>query len=379
MDVHPESVSTNPPLATPVFDFEKAWGVALQPMLCERCDWGYLVSPGTERIICPHCFQAALTPLHGESAQLAYNSPPELFLPFQVSQDALAKNIQSFTQGIPFAPGDLTPDNLRRRLVLLYLPSWLVDSSVEGTWQAEAGYNYEVVSHQDHFDQGRNGWTSRQVKEQRVRWESRLGSLKRDYQNIPTPALEDYGLLQSALGGYSYKPASTYQPAALENTLVRTPDRTPQDAWGDARHALQSAAAEDCRKASAADHIRQFSWQPSFKTQNWSLLLLPVISSYYMDDEGRPQRVLINGQSGRVSGSHLASMKRGRRLSLILLAIALTIFVISLLSTVAGALLPILFPVGALGLFVAFLLALGAIIPVAIVWAFNRTQKSARG
>ena len=48
----------------------------------------------------------------------------------------------------------------------------------------------------------------------------------------------------------------------------------------------------------------------------WTLLLLPLLSAYYLDDEGAPQAVYINGQNGTISGVRRSSMKRAQRASL---------------------------------------------------------------
>ena len=247
---------------------------------------------------------------------------------------------------------------------------WLVDGEVQANWQCEAGFNYTVVSHQDRYAGG--GWSSHQVQEGRVRWEPRLGNLRRVYQNIPAPALEDYSRLQAALGNFDLASARPYQAAMVEKAFVRLPDRPPQDAWSDASPAFQSAAAEECRQAASADHIRQFNWKPQFANQNWTLLLLPIYTTYYKDDEGQSRPVMLHGQQGRVIGARRASMKRATRASLSLLGAALAAFVISLILLGVSLAVPPLSVFGILGLIIAFGLGLAAIYPVTAVWWFNR-------
>ena len=90
--------------------------------------------------------------------------------------------MQGFSQGIPYPPADLSPENLQQRLQRLFIPAWLVDASALASWQAEAGFNYEVVSHQEKYSDTQGGWRTQEVKEPRVRWEPRLGKLERTYQ-----------------------------------------------------------------------------------------------------------------------------------------------------------------------------------------------------
>jgi hypothetical protein len=282
--------------------------------------------------------------------------------------------LQQFASRIPYPPQDLAPGNLRRRAKRVLLPVWLVDAQAQALWQAEAGFDYEVVSHRDQFAGG--GWSSQRVKEARIRWEPRLGQLMRSYTNIPAPALEEHRQLREQLGGHDLTAAEPYQPNVISNTILRAPDRSPQDAWGDARAAIQAAAADECRRAAGADHIRQFAWQPEFSAENWTLLLLPVFTTVYYDDDNNPQPVWINAQTGQLSGKRRASPKRATRAAGIWLAVAAAIFLVSLALTAAAALLPMLLALSVIGFIVAILAGVGAAVPLFRVWAFNRRQDS---
>jgi hypothetical protein len=361
-------------------ELSKTWGFAVNFAVCERCDWKFLYAKGAQPQRCPHCFQAPLTPLdlplEALTDHMAYIQPPEFSLPFGHSESDLAAGIERFSKGIPFHPADLSPQNLASRMNRIYLPLWLVDAEVQADWQAEAGFDYEVVSHQDRYDDRAGGWTSKQVKERRVRWEPRLGRLKRSYSNIPAPALEKEALLKMGLGQYQLGGAQPYDPQAAGQACVRLPDRAPSDAWSEALPALQAAASEESREAAGADHIRSFRWSPEFCSQNWTMLLRPVFTTYYLDDDGAPQTVWINGASGEISGGRCASLKRGHQAALVMLGIALVIFLLSLMLSVAAVLFPPLLAVGGIGLFIALVVALGAVIPPAVVWQFNRAQGS---
>jgi len=155
--------------------------------VCEHCDWTYL-APSEEHLhTCPNCYRATINPIYSELPEQPH---PELLIPFDVSATELSNGVAQFAQRIPYPPEDFTPENLTRRLRRIYLPMWMVDAEVTAQWQAEVGYDYQVLSHQDHFDENAGGWKTREVKETRQRWEPRVGRLKRKYQNIPVPALE---------------------------------------------------------------------------------------------------------------------------------------------------------------------------------------------
>ena len=357
------------------FAGQSVWGFEPQFAVCESCDWSFLLPPGTAAQRCPHCYQAELTLLPAQ--QPPDLATPELLLPFSLSSAALASQVRSFTQGIPFPPPDLTPGNLEKRFQRVFLPVWLVDAEVQASWEMEAGFNYEVVSHQDRYSQTQGGWASQEVKEERIRWEPRLGRLERAYQNIPVPALDDYPRLQSRLGDFDTAAAQPFSPAAFASASLRLPQRSQQDAWPQALPTLQAAAARDCQQACSADHVRQFRWSPEFPRRNWTLLLLPVLTTYYLDDERGLQVVMLHGRSGVISGSRRASFKRAQRTSLGFLLAALVLFLLGLLLAGASIALPPLLALGGFALVAALVLGLGAVIPPVVVWSFNRSQRRA--
>jgi len=348
------------------------WKMELQAVVCEHCDWSYLAPKDNPPQRCPNCFQAALKFLDTQLDQLPNLRPPELLLTYTLSPAALDQAVQGFAKGIPFAPKDLNPTSLRKRLTRLYLPMWLVDTEVKATWKAEAGFDYQIVSHRDQYHENQGGWSSQEVKEWRVRWEPRLGKLDRTYNNVEAPALEDHEGMISIVGEYDRSKAQAYQPEALEKAFVRLPDRASEDAWTDAKPVFQASAAEECRQAAAANHIRQFSWQPEFSNQNWTLLMLPMYSTFYLDDEKKPQIVYLNGQSGQISGSRRASMQRAMRTSGTVLLVAILLFALSLLVSTASLFLPLLLAFGVIGLVIALLAGAGSILPITTVWWFNR-------
>ena len=344
------------------------WGSALQALACQACGWSFLAAEGAQR--CPHCYQNRLGRFESEQQP----NPPELLIDFSAPSARLDGAIRQFAQGIPFAPLDLNGENLRKRLTRLFLPMWLVDSPVKASWKAEAGFDYQVVSHQEKYEQNRGAWLSQQVQETRIRWEPRLGRLDRSYLNLAAPALEQHAQLQAQLGSFDFKQAKPYSPEKIGRAYVRLPDRSTKDAWNDVQPVLKSAAAEECRQASAADHIRQFSWQPVFEPPNWTLLLQPVYSSYYLDDEGLPRQVLIHGQTGVVHGDRRASLQRATKTTVGLLIAAVVLFVIGLLLATAGAVLPPALAIGLVGIGLAFLLGVGSLTPLVMVWWFNRDR-----
>ena len=342
-------------------------------MICQACDWRYLVPEGAAPTICPHCASSDLVRLEASDAGSTFQYQPELVVPYAVSDAGLAEQITRFAEGIPFPPPDLDPATLQQRLQRLYLPMWLVDSDVAARWSAEVGFDYEVVSHQERYADGA-GWRTNEVEENRIRWEPRVGTLQRRYENRAAPAQEAHRALQHVLGTYRLSDAVAFAPGMLDAALMCLPDRTPETAWPDAELGLRQSAAQECQEAAQADHIRDFRWTPAYGEKHWTLLLLPVLATAYLDDDGHLQRLLANGQTGQVYGARRGSLARASHRSLIIGAVALVIFVVGLVAALISLLFP---PALAIGIAIALLavpVGVAATVPVVRVWSFNRRE-----
>ncbi len=364
-EAHPE------PIFSPE-DLQSAWGLPVSVTVCDSCGWNYVVPSEVLPQKCPHCFQADLDVVVGDLEKLARIKPPELVIPYSISQERLVGSIQAFSKGGWFAPADFTPANLMKRLRRIYMPMWLVDGSVEATWQAETGFNYQVVSHQDHYDDRRRGWVSREVQETRVRWEPRLGRLQRSYQNIAAPALEEQKRMLHNLGNFDLEHACSYNADALQQAYVRLPNREPGDAWSDAEPAFSTAGADEVRRAAQADFIREFRWSAEYSEENWTLLLLPVLLTYYLDDEKQPQRILVHGETGKLAGRRRASMQRAQRTAVLLLAAGVVLFLLSLAAGALSFVAPPVAVIAGIGFLAALLVSLSAVAPLVIAWQVNR-------
>jgi hypothetical protein len=350
------------------------WGPQAEIVACSNCQSSFLSLQAEISKFCPNCLHPTLV-IMDSKAGLENLAPPELVLPYQVQKNQITASVGGFAKGIPFPPADLNAESIMQRMLPVYLPRWLVDTTVTARWQAETGFNYEVVSHRDRYDQNMGRWVSQEVKETRVSWEPRVGELSRTYQNISAPAADDERRILQAVGEFDNQNAQPYeQSLLLKLSLIKLPNRLPQDAWNDAVIEAQKAAAAECQLASKADHIRNFKWQPDYTNQNWTLLLRPIFVSYYLDDDGQPQRILLNGISGKLAGQRRSSMKRAQSVALTIVLVAAGIFLLGLLLGAVGLVFPPALIIGGLVLLAATFIGLGAIVPIVQAWQFNKSK-----
>ena len=350
-------------------DFEQDWQLPLAQAVCDNCDWVYLVSqasdPSKHSVTCPHCFVATLSPLQQDD-HTPPPLPPELVVPFSAETKAIVANITQFAKSFRFSPKDLNAVNLSARLKRVYLPMYLIDATVDAEWQAEMGFNYQTVSHVERLTESQ--WQTHEQRETRTRWEPRVGTIQKRYDNVRAAALEEHDELITPMGKYRLWDPEPYDSELIDGAMIRLGNRDSADAWEDALPTFLELAEKSCLKAATGQQIRQFKWHPTFTDQNWTKLLIPVYTSYYRNDKDDPIPVIINGRNAAVLGDKVSSLDTAWRWSALLgmLSIALFILMLVLLFTSTGA---------ATGLltFVAVIVGLSALYP--LIYVSQRQNK----
>ncbi len=361
-----------------ITDLKAVWGVPLMAVHCAHCGEAHLIpepalseaEEGGTLARCPFCLQRPVAP------QPAYlrEEPPEQLLPHALSERELTGVLERWSRGIWFRPAGLKAELLTRRARRYLIPLWLVDGQVEAAWRADMGFDYQAVSHQDQYREGA-GWCSQEVRETRIRWEPRAGRLKRVYENVAGPALDDHRALMARLGNFDLGQRVAYTPEMVAGAVVRIPSLEPEAAWPGVEAAFTRTAEAECRRAAAADHIRNFALQAEYDDLHWTLLLLPAYVTWYQEG-GRVWPLLVNGQSGRVSGARRASARKANVTSAVMAALALILFLVGGGLALLGALAPPAAILGGLLVVIGVLLAVVAPIPAIGVWVFNRRNAS---
>jgi hypothetical protein len=343
--------------------------MARQPAGCPHCRQAFLVEPDQIGDLCPNCGHEKLA----AQPALLRSEAPELYLPFTRNPGDLLPIYRDFTRGVWLHSDDFTPENLASRARPLFWPMWLVDAQVEGSWQGEIGYDYQVKSAQESYSD--SGWRSHEVVEDRIRWEPRTGLLARTYNNTAVPALSEHARLAALVKNYPLDKAGVYDAHSVGSAGLRLPDVQPEGAWPLAKESLEKQAGVDCARAAGGQHVRRYTTQFQYRNLNWTQLLLPVYTSYYTDDNGDPQMVLINGYTGVIGGPRLASQHKGWILAGTLAGIAIALFVLGLILSALVNVAPGLSSFGPLLAIVALLVGVAAIVPAYWPWQWNRNQK----
>jgi hypothetical protein len=231
--------------------------------------------------------------------------PSERMVPFALEESGLAEALGTFAN-VRFREAELDAALLARRARRVWWPAWLVDVTVDGTFDAETGEPYAVRSSEEVLRGG--AWTRVEVDRTRVRWSPRKGQVLRRYENLPAPALTTAAARQESLGTWSTQGAVPAAPGPGD--WIQLPDRPPEAAWPDVEAQLPAAVATDLKAALGAGHVRDLSLAAAYHDAQYTWLLLPMYATWYRDGSGTRHTVLVHGVTGRAAGRALASLRR---------------------------------------------------------------------
>jgi DNA-directed RNA polymerase subunit RPC12/RpoP len=296
------------------------------PYRCTYCQRRFFAPSKFKEIACPLCQKGVL---QGKD-ESSYEVKPEKILPFKLTKTHLQSIYSNFVSGVWIKPEDFRPENLLSRTIPLYWPLWLVDSVVNGQWEMEAGFDYQVESSKEAYVNGK--WRSIKEIKERIRWEPRLGELETQVNNVPVPALKEHQNRIAMTGDYNEDLSESYDPDKGKNALLEVPDVSTREAWPMAKPLVDKTVEKVCQKACGAQHSRQFQLHAAYKNPNWTQFYLPMFATHYKDDENQPQILITNGQTGQIKGPRLASPKRGLKIAGIIAIIAGIFFALALLA-----------------------------------------------
>jgi hypothetical protein len=345
-------------------------GSVLHPAGCPVCEQVHLVDDDLLETPCLACAEGTLEPQPAKVSP----EPPELYVPFGLTPAELRPKLKSFIRPVWFKTRELHVNTLMSRLTRVWVPMWLVDALVVGKWEGEVGYNYEVKSSQEHFKAGK--WTTEELIETRIRWEPRVGQICREVHNVAVRALDGHDQLETTVGIYDLRQAVPFERPVLVESSIRVADLRPQAAWMDAVSMIKSRVASYCRDAVGSDHMGEFFLQVEHQNLNWTWLLLPLYVTWYTDSSGKRRIITISGQTGKMNGARMASVKKGLVWASIILLLATTIGVVGLLSALLAIAFPPIVIVSLIILAFSFVFGCFAIWPVVRPWRWNKQENT---
>jgi len=262
----------------------------MEALRCEQCGATLEIEPSSRTGRCLYCASPQVVALPPDPDR----PEPTFVLPFDLPPERALEAARAWVQGSRFAP-----ESFRRAKVEdirgVYVPAYLYTAAVRADYQVSIGVRYTEVR------QGRDG----KVETKReTEWSSLYGVWEMWSEDevvtasggIPNEELQ-------TVEPFDLRRLRAYAPELLLGFAAEVPTLPGERCRALAREELVAQVARRLERSFPGDTYRSFHHQTEVGDEDLEPVLLPlwVLPVRYGKDE-RMVRLLVNGQTGRVTG-----------------------------------------------------------------------------
>jgi hypothetical protein len=296
------------------------WGEARKELQCQGCGAYTSVPPDTLTHTCPFC---------GSNKVIQREAPqdilrPRFLIPFKIEGDACHKQAREWLGSSWMTPGSLKRLARVADFTGIYLPFWTFDSVTEADWKAEVGH----TKTERYYSNGQ--WRTRTT----TVWKWENGHIHLVHDDLLVEGTTKVSaVLLGRIKGYNLNQLAPYEPKYLAGLQAQSYDIPLEAAWEIVRHEMRERTRQGCRAQASTSKIRNFSMNLDFSEESWRYILLPVyLATYFYQDQSF--QVMVNGQTGTVSGQRPVDWLKVWLAILGLLAPGLTVGLIGIITLI---------------------------------------------
>lgn len=269
-----------------------------QTMECKGC--GALIEvQGMETATkCPYCGSSYVLADKQEETLI-----PDGIVPFKIDENDAHERFNNWMKKRLLAPNELKRLYQRGGFQSIYIPYWTFDAEASFSYTAEGGRE-RVVTRTDS-----DGKTYNEVI---VDWYFTSGRVDSFFDDIQIPASIRYknGLFKG-IEPFNLHQLSSYSPDYISGHLSENYSISLEDGHKDAigimNGRVRSMAESDVRRR--YDRVRNVRLSGGYSNETYKYILIPVYSTTY-DYKNKKYKVMINGQTGKVSGLYPYSITK---------------------------------------------------------------------
>jgi len=264
---------------------EQGWGIERKTLTCENCGAVTSLPEDVLSTSCPFCASNKVN----IGAAIDDTLRPKFLIPFKVSPEKTQSLAKEWLGKGWYHPPELASNSLIQNFNGIYLPYWTFDAKIDAAWRAQVGHTRTVRDKDGH---------SRTVVD--WRWEKGQKHLAIDDMPQSGTTKVSHHILKGLLP-FRFDALNAYSPDFLAGWQALNFNIALPDAWEEAKENMRESAHQACRAQIHSSHVHNFSMTANFEDEEWRYILLPIYLAVYKH-EGKVFQVMVNGQTGAVSG-----------------------------------------------------------------------------
>jgi len=292
-------------------------GVAAKEFHCNNCGANTLVEPTTVSFECPFCASKNVN----EEAHRQQLIQPAGVLPFRIEKKAANQQFREWIGKGWWYPRKLEKLAQLDKMEGVYVPFWTYDADTDSSWTAEAGYYYYVTVH---YTDSQGNQQSRQ--EQRIQWVPASGYYQHWFDDVTVVA--SGGVKQSrveAIYPYDLEQVVNYDSQYLLGWHSEVYQKDVKEGFEVAEEIMDGYIRSEIIRTIPGDTYRNLLVHTRKHSITYKHLLLPLYIAAYLY-EGKSYQVVVNGQSGKISGEKPLSWIKITLATVAVLAVATALY-----------------------------------------------------
>jgi DNA-directed RNA polymerase subunit RPC12/RpoP len=276
-------------------DLATGLGLSMRVGRCDNCGAAVAFGEAATADRCVYCGSPEV--LEQELNRNAIR--PESLVPLDVGRETVDRNLKRWRDRLWFRPNALKKVT-KFEAVGIYVPFWTFDCDVDSHWWAESGTYYWVTETYTTVVNGKTVTRTRQVR--KTRWRPASGSRRDRYDDILVCA--SVGIpknLIDRLGDFDTDELVPYKPEYLAGWRAEEYQIDLDGGWEEGARIVKNGQYSRCGSDVPGDTHRNLSVENHIYDIHFKHVLLPVWSAAYRF-KGKSYPVLVNGQTGRVTG-----------------------------------------------------------------------------
>jgi hypothetical protein len=293
-----------------------------EALRCESCGAQLQVEAGHRTANCPYCASPAVVERPGRQAE-----DPAFVVGFVVTRDKALELARAWKR-----KAWLTPGPFRRADVSetrgIYVPTYLYTAAAQADYTVSIGENYTVVETYTTTDSKGNTVTRTRTRTV-TEWRNLSGSWSAYVDDVVVTASRGLPNAElEAVEPFDFRALRRFTPKVLSGWIAEDPSMEASECKALAHGEAVEKVGRQLTAFMPGDKHRDLRHQTRVMHEDLELLLLPVwvLAIKYADD-APPVRIVINGQTGKLTGRPPRSVKK---------IVALVVFVVAVIAALVA-------------------------------------------
>ena len=261
---------------------------------CPNCGAGVMIESTALSTMCAFC-DTSLVPSSSTTPH------PDLIAKFVITRHAAAQRLSAYLAGAWFLAPSLKRCTSPTELNGVYVPFWLLDASVQSSYQASIGIHWQDTERYTTTENGKTVVKTRTVT--RTDWHPLSGEV--GFEELNHLVCGSTGIPRtesSALEPFDVGQCLPYESVHHAGWVAERFTLAPSEGAQQAAASLRERLSQKLRSFLPGDEHRDVRFSSQIEILNERTVLLPIWTAVYTH-KGSPLRLLVNGQTGEVVGA----------------------------------------------------------------------------